>query len=153
MNTHFARSDWLLKLGISTRYLLVCRTQWTRARVLITFPGEFGAHKIYFLSLAIHWFALRTKTIIHLGVDEYQWMFTVLWRVFIFKTHPFNSLLCFDQRKFLSSATLVAFTGLIFTKTIIHFSVGVWTAVDIYRATKKLSKYPPLFTSSLVNYC
>ena len=43
----FARSDWLLKLGISTGYLLVCKTQWTRARV-ITFPAEFWPDEIQF---------------------------------------------------------------------------------------------------------
>ena len=43
----FARSDWLPKPGISTVYLLVCKTQWTRARA-ITFPAESWADKMHF---------------------------------------------------------------------------------------------------------
>ena len=39
---------------------------------------------------------------------------------------------------------------LVYTKTIIHLSVGV---VDIYLAASRLGKYPPLFTSTLVNNC
>ena len=35
-------------------YPLVCKTQWTRARV-IAFPAEFWLMKFIYLSLAIHW--------------------------------------------------------------------------------------------------
>ena len=42
----FTRSDWLPKLGISTGYLLFCKTQWTRASNHL--PAEFWPDKIQF---------------------------------------------------------------------------------------------------------
>ena len=47
---------------------------------------------------------------------------------------------------------VLAIHWLVYTKTIIHVSVGEeWS--DIYLAALRLSKYLPLFTSTLENNC
>jgi len=62
----FARSDWLLKLGIVFAIHLPASFWISQANILHIFPKKRSC-----LVLAIHWFGIYTKIIIHLSVGNF----------------------------------------------------------------------------------
>ena len=65
---------------------------------------------------------------------------------------PFQNKVALKQVKFLfGSASYSA--CVVYTKTIIHLSVGEKWWIFIYLAALWLDKYPPLFTSTSLNNC
>ena len=64
IHRYFPPLRWII-----VNHSLVCKTQWTHARV-ITFPAKFGPDKIHFLSLAIHWFGIYWQLFTSVSVNN-----------------------------------------------------------------------------------